>query len=36
VALVHFGLGYLLALPLYWFASAGRRVKTLVRRSRPG
>jgi hypothetical protein len=32
--LVHVGLGYLLALPLYWFATAARRVKALLRRGR--
>jgi hypothetical protein len=30
VALVHYALGYLVAMPLYWFATAGRYAKTVL------
>jgi hypothetical protein len=36
VAVVHFGLGYLLALPLYLFATAVRHLKALLRPGRAG
>ena len=36
IALVHIGLAYILALPLYAVATAGHRVKELLRRGRRG